>query len=86
MYNNSLYFKIKDNVECEKYHLIELFFQNWIDSICDKRVEFNIVGHSKDKVGPDREIFSIQFQEQEDVVILKLKGIPEEFQEYIELM
>lgn len=90
MRKTSLYFKIKDSSAQEKHRILEMFFKSWVDDICNNEVKYTIE-HSLRAV-PDsmldqvEELFRVDFNSVEDATVIKLKGIPVEFQEYIELI
>jgi len=77
----SLKFKIKDSVVSEKRRLLELFFRDWVDDSCDSQVQYSF--ESIDKF---QDILLVDFDTQEDALALKLKGIPEEFRQYIDIV
>lgn len=81
--SNSLHFKIKDNIDSEKHHLVELFFKAWVDYNCNKQVQYQFV-HSHRIAETD--IFRADFDQPEDAVLVKLKGIPVEYREYLEIV
>jgi hypothetical protein len=79
---NSLFFKIKDTVNVEKHKIIELFFKDWIDTSCHNQVLYIV---NRD-VNTDSIFVRADFDRQEDATALKLKGIPDEFQTYLEFV
>lgn len=94
---NSLLFRIKADVDVNKYRLLELFFKDWVDTTCDNEVHYKIESvpgtayvygrgavHSKHL--PTYETFRVDFDKQEDALALMLKGVPEEFQSYLEIL
>lgn len=87
---NSLYFKIKDSVNSDKHRLLELFFKDWVDDACDNQVEYRIEKESTKEWQPGMvhytETFRVDFLKQEDALAIKLKGIPEEFESYLEIV
>ena len=85
MYQTSLYFKIKDSTALEKYKLLEIFFKSWVDDSCNNEVSYNLV-QIPSTPRLFSEIYRVDFDRIEDAVALKLKGIPSEFQDYIELV
>ena len=83
MYQTSLIFKIKDSAtDLEKQRILVLFFKSWIDDLCKNKVfyEFNY-DHLR-----YRDLCKVEFEHSEDAVVLKLKGIPDEFSQYIEFV
>lgn len=75
-------FKIKPNIDIDKCRLLELFFKDWIDTLCENDVQYNIeqIDNTNDS------IFKVDFNNSEDAVALRLKGVPEEFQPYLEII
>jgi len=87
---NSLYFKIKDTVDVDKHQLLELFFKDWIDDACDRQVEYKIEKNFEEDRFSGllryKETFRVDFKKQEDFVALKLRGIPSEFRNFLEVI
>lgn len=94
---NSLLFKIKADVDIDKHKLLELFFKDWVDNTCENKVEYKIEnvpesawiygrGTVHGKGIPSYETFRVEFENREDALALKLKGIPDEFQHYLEII
>lgn len=81
----SLIFKIKDPSNPDNSRVLEIFFKDWIDRSCDNEVK--IVKHyTRDPVYFDNLMyFEAQFTNIEDATAIKLKGIPNEFEKYLEL-
>ncbi len=77
MYQTILNFKIKKSLVANR-RILEMFFEDWVD---DTTTQYSIV--------VDRwqapKMLSVQFEHSEDAVAIKLKGIPPQFQDYIEL-
>ncbi len=87
MQQHSILFKIKESTAQEKYGVLEIFFKAWVDSTCNNEVQYSIeydVSQSPDH--RHGEIFRVDFNRHEDATALKLIGIPDEFQEYIEFI
>ncbi len=84
MHQTSIFFKIKDTAAQEKHRMVELFFKSWVDSICNNEVSINQVSYTADLDW--LEILRADFENAEDAVALKLKGIPVEYQNYIEIV
>ncbi len=85
MYQTSLFFKIKDAGVKEKHHMLELFFRSWIDASCNNEVSYDLQGHEPYNLAW-QEIYRIDFEHAEDATALRLKGVPEEFSNYIEIV
>ncbi len=87
---NSLKFKIKDSVVIDKRRLLELFFKDWVDDTCNNQVQYRVERDVEKEWLPGmvhyRETFRVDFDRQEDALALKLKGIPVEFQKYLEIV
>lgn len=78
MYQTSLSYKIKDSTySIDNYTLLKLFFEVWIEDICNNDVYYN---EEYD------DTFQVEFKHPEDAVVLRLKGIPVEFQNYLEIV
>lgn len=86
MYQTSLYFKIKDTSALEKHKILEIFFKSWIDDTCNNEVVYNLVPISNPNPHQFEELYRVDFEKIEDAVAIKLKGIPDEFCHYIEII
>jgi hypothetical protein len=89
MYQTSLFFRIKDNsTELDKHRIIEYFFKYWVDDTCNNEVDYSIESVATANVNPLRleELYRVDFEHIEDAVAIKLKGIPREYQPYIEIV
>lgn len=88
MYQTSLYFKIKDTAAQEKHRLLEIFFKSWIDTSCNNEVSYSIAPIMD--LNPCKAIFEetfrVDFDNTEDAVAMKLRGVPAEFKDYIEII
>ena len=82
MYRTSLLFRVKDQLNLDNNRIPELFFKAWIDEVCNNEVQYK-VEHNLDC---DQEILRIDFEKLEDAVAVKLKGVPLEFQKYLEII
>lgn len=74
MCQTSLLFKVKDT---SNNRVLEIFFKAWVDETCNNEVEYALESDIS-------ETFRVDFERFEDAVALKLKGIPQEFQKYLE--
>lgn len=87
---NSLYFKIKDNVDVDKHLLLQLFFKDWVDETCGNQVQYRVERDVERDWVPGmvhyRETFRVDFEKSEDFLALKLKGVPQEFQRFLEIV
>lgn len=77
--SNSLSFKIKSDVDIDKHRLLEFFFKVWVDSGCNKQVKYSI------ERGVNK-TFSAHFEKSEDALALTLRGVPLEFEKYLEIV
>jgi hypothetical protein len=75
--SNPLYYKIKDTVETDKRLLVNLFFRDWIDGVCDSRVKF---------ITSPSETSMVDFDSQEDALAIRLQGLPPKLQMYVEIV
>lgn len=86
----SLYFKVKDAVDVDKHRIIELFFKDWVDDTCDNRVKYSIERNVRRDWMPGMvhygETFRVDFEHQADAVAMRLKGVPREFQQYLDII
>jgi hypothetical protein len=87
---NSLYFKIKANVDVDKHRLLELFFKDWVDDTCENQVQYNVERDVDKDWEPGmvryRETFRVDFDRQEDALALRLRGVPQEFRDFLEIV
>jgi len=83
--STTLHFKIKDNIDTNKYNLIELFFKSWVDQTCDSQVKYYCVGQKSGYKFP-KEIFRADFERQEDALAITLSGVPIELRNYLEIV
>jgi hypothetical protein len=85
---DSLYFKTKQDLSVDKTHLIEILFKDWVDTVCNREVEFSIERRISEEWLPGmvtkKETFRVDFQRAEDITMIKLIGLPNEFLNLIE--
>ena len=84
MYQTSLYFNLK--VTPEKIFILKMFFEDWADRICNNEVAYSTIVANRPLLGPESEIIKVDFVREEDAVAMKLRGIPQEFQKYLEIV
>lgn len=88
--SNYLSIKIKSDVAIDKHRLLECFFEDWIDDSCNNQVHYNIERDVSKEWKPGmvyyNETFSVHFDRPEDALALKLRGIPREFEKYLEIV
>lgn len=63
-----------------------MFFQGWADEICNNEVSYSTVAINGGSRMWWNEIIRVEFVNEEDAVAIKLKGIPDEFKEYLEIV
>lgn len=84
--STSLFFKIKSTVDLDKHRLLELFFKDWIDDSCNNRVQYKIQRDSTTNSAKHQETLCVDFEQPEDALVMLLKGIPNEFIQYLEIV
>lgn len=67
-------------------HVLKMFFEDWADSICNNEVNYSIVAGDGGGLTTWNDIVRVDFTNEEDATIMKLKGIPEEFQKHLRLV
>lgn len=82
---NSIHFKVKTDVDADKHRILEMFFKTWIDQVCNNQVVYKIEKPA-DNFPADAKIFKVYFANSEDAIAVKLSGIPDEFQHYLEMV
>ncbi len=88
MYQTSIFFKIKDTAAREKHRMVEIFFKSWVDTTCNNEVDYTLEEVLAAPAGSLQweEVYRVDFERTEDAVALKLRGIPREYQNYIEIV
>lgn len=76
MYSTSLSYKLKPTGD-NNDRILQFFFKAWVDDSCDNEVEY---------FQKSKETIRVDFENSEDAVALRLKGIPDEFQNYLEIV
>ena len=87
LYKTSLYFNV--DVNPDKKAILEMFFKDWVDRICNNEVRYSVVSTlvSFDMVlGKNTHTIQVDFTNEEDALAMKLKGVPDEFKDYITLV
>jgi hypothetical protein len=86
----SLLFRLKNPTESENHKLVEIFFKAWVDESCNNEVEYKLERNYRKDWVPGmvyyNETFRVDFMRQEDALALKLRGVPSEFQKYLEIV
>ena len=77
MYQTSLSYKLKSVCDADHHRILKFFFKAWVDDSCENEVEYTQTSD---------ETIQVEFEKSEDAVALKLKGIPDEFQNYLEIV
>jgi hypothetical protein len=78
----SLYFDLK--VTPDKKLILEMFFKDWADRICNNEVTYSFVPGSYCDNSP--RTIRVDFVNEEDAVAMKLRGVPDEFKNYLTLV
>jgi hypothetical protein len=84
MYTSSLYFHFI--ATRTNHQVLQMFFENWADSICNNEVKYSVVGGDGGGLTSWNDIIRVDFVNEEDATLMKLKGVPEEFQKYLKLV
>lgn len=91
MYQTSLSYHLRASDDKKK--ILEMFFKDWADRICDNKVRYSSVTISEDFYfsGPGprtviTETIKVEFDNEEDAVAMKLKGVPPDLQQYLSLI
>ena len=84
--SNSLFYKIKPNVNIDKHRLIELFFMDFIDDTCDNKIQYQLEREWQPGMVHSTETLRIDFEREEDTLAMYLRGVPKEFQQYLEIV
>jgi chitinase len=83
---NSIYFIVKSEVDKNKHKLLELFFKDWVDTSCDNEVQYKVEEIGIAFLDDSYTTFKVDFEKQEDALALRLRGVPAEFQNYLEIV
>ena len=78
----------------DKKKILEMFFKDWADSVCNNKVRYSSTVESEDYYfshGPlpavvVTAIIKVEFDNEEDAVAMKLKGVPPDLQQYLSLI
>lgn len=81
---HSLYFNL--NAPQNKASILKMFFEDWADGVYAKEIIYSTVATNVDGRFPGIETIRVDFENEEDAAIMKLKGIPEEFQKHLRLV
>ena len=89
---SSLSFKVKAGLGVDRYRVLELFFKDWVDNTCNNEVHYKMENQTMKSTAYEPNaiyryhIFEVMFDKQEDALALMLRGVPEEFQNYLEIV
>lgn len=78
-----IFFKIKNSSKQSNHRILELFFKSWVDNNCNNEVEYSVEQIPNIQLS---EIVRVDFKNYDDAIALVLKGIPFEFQPYMEII
>ena len=84
--SNTLFYKIKPNIIIDKHSLISLFFMDFIDGTCDNKMQYKIEKEWRPGMVGFQEIIRVDFDNPEDTLAMCLRGVPDEFQQYLEIV
>ena len=62
-----------------------MFFEDWADRIGNNEIKYAIVAGDGGGKTTWNDIIRVDFINDEDATIMRLKGIPDEFQKYLKL-
>jgi hypothetical protein len=63
-----------------------MFFEDWADGICNNEVIYSTYIANRPLFGVEIEIIKVDCVREEDAVAMKLRGVPEEFRQYLEIV
>lgn len=81
MYKSFIYFHFI--VTPDNKHVLKMFFEDWADRIGNNEVKYTIVAGDGGGKSSWNDIIRVDFANEEDATIMRLKGIPDEFQKYL---
>lgn len=64
-------------------HVLRMFFEDWADRIGENKIEYSVVAGDGGGITFWNDIIRVDFADSEDATVMRLKGIPEEFQKYL---
>lgn len=80
---NSLYYKIGPNVHIDNLRIVELFFMDYIDRLCNNDVQYTLEKIWEPNMVHQHAILRLDFGSDTDMLALYLLGIPKELQPYM---
>lgn len=85
MYKSSIYLHFVATPSNK--HILRMFFEDWADRIGANKIKYSIVaGAGLDGMTTWSDIIRVDFENEEDATIMRLKGIPDEFQKYLKFV
>lgn len=64
-------------------NIIRMFFEDWTDRIGKNEIRYSIVSGDGGGLSSWDDIIRVDFDNAEDATVMRLTGIPEEFQKYL---
>jgi len=64
-------------------NVIKMFFEDWADRIGNNQVKYSIVAGDGGGRTSWNDIIRVDFVNEEDATMMRLRGVPEEFQKYL---
>jgi len=84
MYRTSLYYHLRATPEKKK--ILDLFFKDWADGICNDEVAYSTIASDGGGRLWWNETIRVDFMNDEDALVMRLKGVPEELQKYLQII
>ena len=82
-----MYLKYHLKAADDKKKILEMFFKDWADRICNNQVRYTSIEQAPpESIFYDDEIIRVEFDNEEDAVAMKLKGVPPDLQQYLSLI
>lgn len=63
-----------------------MFFEDWADRIGKNEISYSVVAGDGGGITQWNDIIRVDFANEEDATIMKLKGVPIEFQRYLKFI
>jgi len=82
IYKKTLFYSIKASAPEVNDAVLELFFKSWVDEVCNNGARCKINKYTP-VATQYRNTFCVEFPREEDALMMKLKGLPSEFENYI---
>lgn len=84
MYKTSLFINL--NVSQNKAVVLKMFFEDWADGLCSNEITYSTIATEGSGFSHTTELIQVDFVNEEDAVAMKLRGIPQELQKYLEIV